>query len=228
MPLFDDLRSRLRRKPARPSGASAAGSGGVHSREKLHAYWRNPDGQNRPEDYLEPTGRSRFLLDFIAPYVHTDGAILEIGCNVGRNLAHLFDAGYRDLTAIEISGDALAMLRTTFPDLGAAARLINAPVEDVIRDFPDGSFDLVYAMAVLEHIHPDSEWIFDEIVRVSRSAIVTIEDERGASSRHVPRDYRKVFEARGAHQVLERSVSAAEGFPIDFEARVFKVGPAGS
>jgi SAM-dependent methyltransferase len=233
MPLFDDLRSRLRRKPARaPTTPDVAPRGvaprGVDSREKLHAFWRNPGGKNRPEDYLEPTGRSRFLVDFISPYVGTDGRILEIGCNVGRNLAHLYDAGYRDLTAIEISADALAMLRATFPDLGATARLINAPVEDVIRDFPDGSFDLVYAMAVLEHIHPDSEWIFDEMVRISRSAIVTIEDERGSSSHHVPRDYGTVFQARGAHQVVERSVSADEGFPVDFEARVFKVGPTGS
>ena len=220
---IDYLRRRLRRtRPATPA-PSGVGRVQVRSRQELHAFWRNPDGGNRPEQYLEPTGRSRFLLDWIRPYVGPDPRILEIGCNVGRNLAHLFDAGYRDLTGIEINGNALAMLRESFPEMGATARLINAPVEDVIRDFPDASFDLVYAMAVLEHIHPDSEWIFDEIARITRSVVVTIEDEHGVSSHHVPRDYRAVFEGRGLHQLAERSLSSSEGFPTAFQARVFEV-----
>lgn len=214
----------FRPAPSRPAAAARPGPARtprIQSREELHAHWRNPDGLNRPEDYLEPTARSRYLLDLIRPYVGEQPHILEIGCNVGRNLAHLFDAGYRDLAGIEINTDALAKLREAFPELGATADLMNAPVEDVIRGIPDGSFDLVYAMAVLEHIHPDSEWIFGEMVRITRGSIVTIEDEKGVSSHHVPRDYQVVFEGLGLRQVRSQSVGATEGFPTDFEARVF-------
>ena len=198
----------------------------VRSREELHAHWRDPDGLNRPADYLEPTARSQFLLGFVEPYLTPGARILEIGCNVGRNLAHLFEAGHRDLTGIEINTAALALLRESFPELGQTATLIGAPVEDVIRDLPDASFDMVFAMAVLEHIHPDSEWIFGEMVRISRSVVVTIEDEHGTSRHHVPRDYRAVFEGHGMRQLAEQDVSAAEGFPTDFRARIFgKAGP---
>ncbi|MFI5225135.1 MAG: methyltransferase domain-containing protein [Candidatus Limnocylindrales bacterium] len=167
-------------------------------------------------------------MDLVRSYVRDESRILEIGCNVGRNLAFLFDAGYRDLTGIEINSDALVKLREAYPELSATAELINAPVEDVIGDLPDDSFDLVFAMAVLEHIHPDSDWIFGQIVRIARTVILTIEDEHGVSPHHVPRDYRAVFEPLGMRQVAEHVVSADQGFPTVFQVRVFEHRAAGA
>jgi SAM-dependent methyltransferase len=206
---------------ARPTTRGTSRPAGILPKDDLHAFWRAPDAPNRPEEYVGHTGRSRFLVEFVRPYVGPEPTILEIGCNVGRNLAHLYDAGYRHLTGIEINGDALRLLADTYPEMAQASRLINAPVEDAIREIPDGSIDLVYTMAVLEHIHPDSEWIFDDIVRISRRAVVTVEDEHGTSIRHTPRDYRQIFESRGLHQVAHQSIDAEGGFGTAFEARVF-------
>jgi SAM-dependent methyltransferase len=169
-------------------------------------------------------------VDLVQPRLRPDWTVLEIGCNVGRNLSFLLDAGLRQLTGIEINGEALALLRSTYPELGSTAKLINAPVEDAIGHMAARSFDLVYTMAVLEHIHPDSEWVFAEMARITRSLLVTIEDERGVSVRHTPRDYRHVFEALGMHQILEREVSEAEGLSPGFVARVFEPAeePAGA
>jgi SAM-dependent methyltransferase len=191
-------------------------------KDDLHEFWRDPDATNRPERYIEHTGRSAFLLEFIGPYATPDTRILEIGCNVGRNLARLHDEGYRRLTGIEINGDALATLRGTYPDLAATAELINAPVEDAIRELADDSIDLIFTMAVLEHIHPDSEWIFDHVVRVARSTVVTIEDERHVSQRHVPRDYGQVFTSRGLREVAHQSLDKDMGFGGPYEARAFR------
>jgi SAM-dependent methyltransferase len=217
--------SRAATAPTRvvPGGESAGTPkpSGILPKDDLHAFWRAPDAPNRPEEYVAHTGRSRFLVEFIRPHVGSDPTILEIGCNVGRNLAHLYDAGYHRLTGIEINGDALRLLAETYPDMAQASTLINAPVEDAIREIPDASIDLVYTMAVLEHIHPDSEWIFDDIVRISRGAVVTVEDEHGTSIRHTPRDYREVFESRGLRQVAHQSIDAEGGFGTAFEARVF-------
>ena len=192
----------------------------------LHGFWRDPNATNRPEQYIEHTDRSAFLLEFAGPYLAADSRILEIGCNVGRNLAHLYDAGYRRLAGIEINGDALDALRRTYPEMAASADLINAPVEDAIRTLGDGSFDVVFTMAVLEHIHPDSEWIFGEIVRIAGSAVVTIEDEQHVSQRHVPRDYGAIFESLGLQQVAHRSLDRDMGFGGPYEARAFRK-PAG-
>jgi SAM-dependent methyltransferase len=163
-----------------------------------------------------------FLLRFLQPYLRPDASILEIGCNVGRNLAHFHDAGYRKLTGIEINGEALDVLRATYPEMAASATLVNAPVEDAIRGLADGSIDIVFTMAVLEHLHPESEWVFDEVVRVAGSTIVTVEDEHGVSRHHTPRDYRAVFEGRGLRQVAHESLGADAGFGTPFEARAFQ------
>jgi SAM-dependent methyltransferase len=208
-------------KPAPARRSSARTPPTVLPKDDLHAFWRDPDAQNRPEEYVAHTGRSQFLVEFVEPFVGRDGSVLEIGCNVGRNLAHLHDAGYHKLAGIEINGDALRLLRDTYPRLAESATLINAPVEEAIREIPDGSLDLVFTMAVLEHIHPDSEWIFDDIVRISRGAIVTVEDEHGVSRHHTPRDYRNVFESRGLRQVAHQSIDAEGGFGAAFEARAF-------
>jgi SAM-dependent methyltransferase len=192
------------------------------SRAELHDYWREPDAANRAEGYANPIERSEFLLDLLEPFVSRDEPILEIGPNVGRNLEHLRRAGFKHLAGIEISAKALEAMHAVYPDLVPVVKIYNAPVEDVIRDIPDLSYGAVFTMAVLEHIHPDSDWIFAEMVRVCRGVIVTIEDEESQTWRHVPRDYRSIFEGLGMIQVREADPSAIGGFGKKFRARVLR------
>jgi len=68
------------------------------SRDELYQYWKKPyDGYNLPQDYIGGNERSQFLVRLIRKYVKTNAYILEIGCNVGRNLNYLFNAGYTKL-----------------------------------------------------------------------------------------------------------------------------------
>lgn len=205
-------------KATPPLSASAT----PRSRDDLHAYWREPDAPNRAEGYVNPIERSQFLLDLLEPFVSRDDPILEIGSNVGRNLEHLRLAGFKHLAGIEISSKALEAMRSAYPELVSAVTIYNAPVEDVIRGLPDGSFGAVFTMAVLEHIHPDSDWIFAEMVRICRGVIVTIEDEESQTWRHIPRDYRSIFESLGMLQVREDDPSAIGGFGSKFRARVLE------
>ncbi|HSL76152.1 MAG TPA: class I SAM-dependent methyltransferase [Candidatus Limnocylindrales bacterium] len=215
------------RRPATPGSKPPRTPPALLPKDDLHSFWRDPDATNRPERYIEHPGRSAFLLEFARPYISPESTILEVGCNVGRNLAHIFDAGYHRLAGIEINGDALDALRRTYPEMAAATELINAPVEEAIKAIGDDAFDTVYTMAVLEHIHPDSEWVFAEMVRVAKSTIITIEDEQHVSQRHVPRDYRAIFEALGMRQVAHRSLDRDMGFGGPYEARAFSTSAGG-
>lgn len=192
---------------------------------ETHAYWEKPQDGNAPHHYVEREQRSRFLLDLMAEHVEKDAAILEIGCNVGRNLSFLQRDGYSNLTGIEISKNALEKLRENFPKLAESATLINKPVEEAIREFDENNFDVVFTMAVLEHIHEDSAWIFEEIVRVAGRYLIVIEDEQSYTWRHFPRNYRKVFEQHGARQIKEIDCGKTQesGMNAGFFARVFAV-----
>ena len=77
-------------------------------------------------------------------------------------------------------------------------------------------------MAVLEHIHPDSEFVFSERVRIAKNFLITIEDERGLSWKHSPRNYRRVFESRGAVQVWGFACGEVKGLSPTYVARIFR------
>jgi len=207
------------------------------SMEELHEYWRKPyDGDNLPwEDYsgekLDEKLRSILLVDLVRKYVSEDARILEIGCNVGRNLHFLFESGFRNLEGIEISEDAVRLMKDTFPQMAGHASIYNKSVEEVIKEFEDRRYEAIFTMAVLEHIHSDSEWVFEEIVRVSKKYLITMEDERTVSWRHFPRHYRKIFEKAGMKQIEEIQCNKGDhGLRSNFYARVFlnshnSVGP---
>lgn len=149
-----------------------------------------------------------------------DGSVLEIGCNVGRNLEALRQAGYGPLTGIEINAGALADMRRVFPDLHATATLINQPVETALPPMADGAVDVCFTMAVLQHIHPDSEWVFPHLLRVASRYLVVIENEDQSSYKIFPRDYGAVFRGLGATEVLAEPVS---GSLQNYTARVFRM-----
>lgn len=193
----------------------------MKSRARLHAYWRTPDdGVNQPEDYL--TGRCKQRTETLVSIVERlpisqSAPILEVGCNAGRNLEALRLAGYEKLWGIEISEGAIELMRKQYPELDYAKIRI-APVENVIEDGVSDCFDLVFTMAVLQHIHPSSEWVFAEMARITRY-IITIEDEYTRSWRHKPRNYGRVFEKLGMEQI---GMGAIRGLGPRFIGRAFR------
>ena len=197
------------------------------SRDELHDYWKEPyDGSNQPEDYiaLENPRRSEYLVKIVREHVPADAGILEIGCNVGRNLNYLHTAGFTNLSGIEISENAIRLLKASFPDLARRLTIYNRPVEEVIPTIADRQFDFVFTMAVLEHIHRDSEGVFKEIARVASKYLFTFEDEGCQSWRHFPRNYKKIFEPFGWKQVHEEAGEAVIGIGGGFVARLFVRG----
>jgi len=164
------------------------------------------------------------LVDLFRRHVSPESTVLEIGCNAGRNLDYLDrTAGYHRLTAIEISEDAVRVLRASYPNL-AGVPIHVAPVEDCIRGFPDRAFDAVFTMAVLVHLHEESAWVFGEIARVTGRTLVTIEDEHHWSWRHFARKYHRIFTPLGFRQVEARRCTAIVGLDWMYVARVFQRG----
>jgi len=140
-------------------------------------------------------------LKVLEKYASRDARILEPGCNVGRNLNYLFKCGFTNLEGIELSKDALELLKKSYPEMARHITIHDRSIEEIITSFKDNAFDIVYTMAVLQHIHPASEWVFSEIVRITNSFLITMEGEDYVSWRHFPRNYKKIFESLGMKQV---------------------------
>lgn len=191
----------------------------VKSKDELQKYWRNSDKMNTdPSNYLHGSERSEYLVSLVKQHAKPDASILELGCNVGRNLNHLWKEGYHNLSGVEINPEALKMMKQNFPEMQVIA--YEGSIEDRIKELRE--YDLVFTMAVLEHIHRDSEWVFSEMARKVKGYLITIEGEKkNESELHFPRNYKSIFEGAGLQQVYEKNLSQKEGLNANFYARVF-------
>ena len=186
-----------------------------------HQYWRNPTTENSPTKYLIGKNKSLFLVSIMKKYVPKKATILEIGCNIGRNVHYLYVNGYKNVVGIEINSDAVDLLYFAYPNTAGKMNIINDSVEEIIPKLHDESFDVVFTMAVLEHLSLESEFVFSHIIRITKNVILTIEDEFTCSSRHFPRNYRKIFEINGIKH-LEINTNNVEGISSpNFHSRLF-------
>ncbi|MBN2545708.1 MAG: class I SAM-dependent methyltransferase [Spirochaetes bacterium] len=175
-----------------------------NSLEECLNYWQSPHDHNKTENYIRPhtEQRTRYLLSLLAKYkVPKNKKILEIGCNCGRNLNGLFIDGYKSLTGVEISTEAVKKQKEFFPEL--KARIINKPIEDCVLKFKENEFNTIYTMAVLQHIHVDSNWILKEMANIASEYIILIELNL--------RDYKKIFEKYGYKLIEKRSCYLIKG-----------------
>ena len=184
--------------------------------QEAHHTWLNPTGGVTPSHFLKGDARSRYLVDLVKAHTADNPAILEIGSNVGRNLNHLWQAGYKNLYGVEINAAAVALGVEKFP---ARPTMYIGPIEEHIKELPN--FDLIYSMCVLMHIHPDSVWVFDEIAKRT-NLIITIEDEVGTSDWKWPRNYQEIFEKVGFVQVSFRNCADIDGLGNRYFARVLR------
>jgi len=192
----------------------------MDKREEIWDYWYNPPEENRPECYvsgIRSDKRSQFLLDLFrkhhVAYSHT---VLELGCNVGRNLATLSQAGYQRLYGIEINPDAIELMVDKYPELAAKIRI--GAIEEQLPTHR--TVHVIFSVAVLMHLHPDSEWVFAKMYERTRKLIITIEDEKSRNgSLHVSRNYREIFESHGMHCI--DTVYHVPGANSHYVARVF-------
>jgi len=156
-------------------------------------YWRSrKTGQaHGPENYTREDNSTRVLFEDILKAVGPDASFLEVGCNAGRNLDYLHAKGFRDLAGIEINAASVhETLKKAFPELYATGKFFVGNAADEIKKIPDSRYDVVFSIAVLEHIAPRDQSLFLDMVRVSKKYVAVITGENGLY------DFERIF---GSH-----------------------------
>jgi SAM-dependent methyltransferase len=194
----------------------------MHSVGYLHRYWsRSADRFNDFAEYADAWERSEVLGELLPP-LDPDARILEVGCCVGRNLAYLRRHGYSRLEGIEINPNAVEHLRVQFPEL-EDCRIHVGSAEEVLPTLV-GTYDLVFTMAVLIHIHPSSRQVFDEMARLGDRVLCIEAEESGPLQ--FPHDIERNFISRGFRLVDTTDLSRFEtlqGDPLRvYVARLFE------
>jgi SAM-dependent methyltransferase len=151
--------------------------------EDVRRAWAERSGEFSPEYYAyrgadATSARLRGLLERT---VGRDAHVLEVGCSAGRHLAHLLDDGFENLTGVEVNEEAFDVMAETYPDLAATGTFHRDAVENVLPDLSDDAVDATFSVETLQHVHPDAEWVFAELVRVTADLLVTVENEDGVA-----------------------------------------------
>jgi SAM-dependent methyltransferase len=170
--------------------------------------WADRSGEYSPAyyAYYGADETSELVRSILAEHVEQDAAVLEVGCSSGRHLAALFDAGYSNLTGVDVNADALDVLAETYPDLAASGSFHAMAIEEFVTDVADDAYDVVFSVETLQHLHPDADWAFGELARIVDGLLITVENEGGDTGSvnyvddNVPlyyRDWNAVFTAHG-------------------------------
>lgn len=173
-------------------------------RKEHRRYWqtRNIGDDHGPQKYITEDNSTYVLFQDLLKVLDKDASFLEVGCNAGRNLNFLLNAGYRNLAGIEINETSIKeTLRHHFPSLYDTASFYIGNAADEIRKIEDNRYDVVFSIAVLEHIPPEDVGLFRDMVRVSRKYIAVITSE---NSRVYSYNFQKAFERVGCKTVLFR------------------------
>ena len=147
--------------------------------------WAERSGRFSPGYYAQigPNEVSETLASVLSHYVDDSAAILEVGCGSGRHLAHLRDHGFENLTGIDINDESFDVMAEHYPRLAETGTFHTGAVEDLVSEFDDDAFDVVYSVETLQHIHPEDEWVFEELVRITGDLLVTAENEGNSPER---------------------------------------------
>lgn len=174
--------------------------------EELIHFFRNPPSKTEnglnvsPLRYAEPelNKRSEFLHELIKERIKNKDKILELGCGIGRNLSYLEKQGYSNLFGVDINQEAITLSTETYENLRKLQKnLVCSSLETGLKGYEDIDFNLIFTMCCLMHIHPAvEEEVFDQIARITKDYLLTIEMETSIHDTHFPRNYKKIFEAR--------------------------------
>ncbi|WP_423745374.1 class I SAM-dependent methyltransferase (plasmid) [Haladaptatus sp. SPP-AMP-3] len=190
--------------------------------------WAERSGEYSPDyyAYYGPNETSELIRARLDAAVAPDASILELGCSSGRHLAHLHEAGYENLHGIEINDEALSVMEDTYPTLAEEGTFHIDSIENTAPEFDDGRFDVVFSVETLQHLHPDDEWVFDELARITDDRLITVEneggneeeDEEGRGESETERrgeEPDETGEAGGAEVTVETNVNYVRGeFPL--------------
>jgi len=121
------------------------------------SYWEHNahlDTRNAPETYAGAESRSRNMVLFFDKLgIPKEASVLEIGCNVGRNLEFLRQAGFTNLHGFDVSRYAIEAADTHFPLLSTVANLRVGKAPGFLKQYSEG-VDVVFTMATLLHMRP--------------------------------------------------------------------------
>lgn len=187
----------------------------MENKDKVNgAYWLNP--RDKPHLYNDKLERSKYLYRILERKTNNlRYGILELGCNLGRNLQYLYTMGYKPpLVGVDINPESIKIARD---QCNRDITFFVSSLQDFINK-KSLCFNTVVSMAVLMHVPRDED--VQLLKNIPCNYLVTIEDEIRDSFNHTPRNYRKFF--KESFEQIYMMFPPRRVFPRGYITRVFR------
>ncbi|MFC5005142.1 methyltransferase domain-containing protein [Dactylosporangium cerinum] len=131
-----------------------------------HGFWDIGERPGNDDDRHAATDRLvRELVDFAG--IPAGARVLDVGCGIGGPAMHLAGPLGCTVEGVTLSAAQAARANEKAAELGLGERTNFRQCDFMANDYPDGSFDVVWAVESLMHI-ADREAFFAEVLRVLR------------------------------------------------------------
>jgi len=185
-----------------------------------HVFWKGRTNRHKrspPKAYYGvEDDRSKELYEFVKPYIDTNSSILEIGCNVGRNLQYFYEQKCKNITGIEINSYALKEGKKYYPELFKVGTFHDGPAYTVLKQL-NSHFELVFTMATLMHMETKEQryvlnWMAKHSKVICLFEIFDITIPRLSTTGHFINGIKKK-----AHRILEKNgFTIISELPVEF------------
>lgn len=182
-----------------------------HARETAYLHWT----RDRPVNQIQLAFRSHWLLfrEIMGPKF-AGRRVLELGSGRGSLSAYFSEAGF-DCTLLDVSPTVMDTARNVFREHGLRAEFVVADAYET--ELPDGSFDVVFSIGLLEHLER-LEAALAEQVRLLAPGGVLFAYVVPENSNNVQRDYRFVNEILALYDRALQGKSAAGVKPVVYRS----------
>jgi SAM-dependent methyltransferase len=153
-----------------------------------------PGKRQTPINYLTIDGHARLLLHWVEQMCPDRNAcVLDIGCNCGRHVIALYEAGYRNLVGVDAMRSAIALFAERAPAAFSGSEIHHDLFQRFLMRQPDGRFELTYSHgSTIELVHPSFD-VVAHICRITRRHVCLLITE----SEYFRRDWTRQFDRRG-------------------------------
>jgi SAM-dependent methyltransferase len=164
---------------------------------------------------------SKYLVKLISKIkLDKTQSIFELGPGMCRNLNHLYDLNYDNLSGIEINPESVRLMKEKYPSL--KVDIITGSYDDELKKIPSNSFDLTFGMNALMYVNPKNHFIFKEVARITRKYLITIEREDHYKPPYCfPINYNQIFTNLGFKEIFYE-IPLTKHFRGKYVARIFQ------
>ena len=126
-----------------------------------------------PQDYEEVASHSKILVDELLEKCDDDNrSFLDLGCNRGRFLNILLDAGMKNIEGVDICKSAIDAFSQENVEFSLNQSIHLMTIQEFLLNKPSFSVDIVYTHGATIELIPSSFPLVKEICRVTRDSVI--------------------------------------------------------